>query len=57
MADRWAEVRDIEGRVAAKIVERDKSWWPPRRMRLNHELRYLLILLQAAIADAGHRGR
>ena len=52
VTDRWAEVREIEGRVAPKIVERDKALWPPRRRRLSRDLRYLLILLKAAIADA-----
>lgn len=55
MADRFAEVREIEGQMAAKIVERDKALWPPRRRRLNGELRELRVLFRAAMKKAAPR--
>lgn len=52
MADRFAEVREIEDRLAAKIVEHDRQPWRLLHNRkLAKEARYLAILMEAAAKD------
>ena len=59
MADRWAEIREIEGQIVAKIVEHDRlllfPWRWPRCAQLRREIRDLEPVLAAAFESAETR--
>lgn len=57
MADRWAEVREIENQIAARIVDDDLLRpWLRRCWRLRRELRELFAALETAFAKAEAQG-
>jgi hypothetical protein len=60
VADRWAECREIEGWIAARIVEQGRMMLRPwrwrRRRELRHELSELFAALDAAIDKAEAQG-
>jgi hypothetical protein len=56
MTDRFAEVRDLEGQLVAKIVEYDAAPWRLlRNRRLKQEMLGLQGLIDAAMEKADGR--
>ena len=56
MADRFAELREIEGRVAALVAEHDRGLFLPWRMRRRRQIRRELRELFPALAAAYETG-
>ena len=56
MADRFAELHEIEGRVAALIAEHDRGLFLPWRMRRRRQIRRELRELVPAMEAAWEKG-
>lgn len=57
MTDRWAELRGIEGQLAARIVEHNRlmlrPWRWPRCRQLRREMSELVTAMDDAFVKAG----